>query len=407
MGSVSEAGQKKAWPEYEAQYLKKVLNKADRKYSTAGLFDKDGQPDETLRQIYLQHTTENYKNEAEQALKNEFDLWLQGKHPANNGDNLYSNGDGKPARRWAFQGTMQGGNAVGDMREGWRHTNWGKAELTHLPGVREYLRHQYEEGMGDEITMNLLADYGPQDLEQAWKYFKHWVKGRPVSDATPLVLPREEGRDMRHKSLFMGQAPYSMDTQMDTEQIQGTRQVTGEEDRQLPPYGSRLQPTALADSDRIDTSAVDVWQAKLERVQKASDEINARVEAGLAKKEDAEAGLRDVRRVEAQEEEARVEEFKDNMNAQARQAAAVHDELQNDATRAGMDPDRDGEVRAAQEAGTRAYLSERKKQIDLAAASITKLQADLKAERVAALPVNGPDSILPRPWWQRQPSTVF
>jgi hypothetical protein len=150
-----------------------------------------------------------------------------------------------------------------------------------------------------------------------------------------------------------------------------------------------------------------VWQAKLERVQKASDEINARVEAGLAKKEDAEAGLRDVRRVEAQEEEARVEEFKDNMNAQARQAAAVHDELQNDATRAGMDPDRDGEVRAAQEAGTRAYLSERKKQIDLAAASITKLQADLKAERVAALPVNGPDSILPRPWWQRQPSTVF
>ena len=407
VGSVSEAGQKEAWPEYEAQYLKSVLNKADRKYSTAGLFDKDGLPDETLRQIYLQHTTENYKGEAEQALKNEFDLWLQGRHPSNNGENLYSNGDGKPARRWAFQTNMQGGNAAGDVRDGWRHTNWGKAELTHLPGVRQYLRHQYEEGMGDEIKMNLLADYGPQDLEQAWKYFKHWVKGRPVSDATPLVLPRNEGRGMQHKSLFMGQLPYAMDTQMDTEQPQGTRQVTGEEDTKLPPYGSRLQPTAAADSDRLNSSAVDVWQARLERVQRAADEINARVEAGLADKEDAEAAQRDVRRVEAKEEGARVEEFKDNMNAQARQAARVHVELQNDATREGISAGRDTEVVAAQEAGTRAYLADKRKQVDLAAASITQLQADLKAERVTALPVKGPDSILPRPWWPSQPSTVF
>eukprot|EP00966_Prymnesium_polylepis_P330351 7386005-Prymnesium_polylepis.3 len=81
-------------------------------------------------------------------------------------DNMYTNGDGRPARRWAFQSGTQGGPAAGAARDGWRHTNWGKAGLTHFPGVRDYLRYQYEEGMGDEIKMNLLADYGPQDLEQ-------------------------------------------------------------------------------------------------------------------------------------------------------------------------------------------------------------------------------------------------
>ena len=207
IGSVEEASQKSTWPEYEAQYLKHALNKADRKYSTASLLGTEGEADETLRQVYLQNIASNYKEEAEQALKNEFDLWLQGKHPANNGENMYKNGEGRPVRRWAFQSGTHGGPAAGEKREGWRHTNWGKAELTHLPGVREYLRAQYENGAGDEIKMNLLAEYGPQDLEEAWRYFKHWVKGRPVSDAMPLVQPRNEGRDMRHKSLLFGQAP--------------------------------------------------------------------------------------------------------------------------------------------------------------------------------------------------------
>jgi hypothetical protein len=28
--------------------------------------------------------------------------------------------------------------------------------------------------------MNILAEFGPHDLGQAWTYFKHWVKARPV-----------------------------------------------------------------------------------------------------------------------------------------------------------------------------------------------------------------------------------
>jgi hypothetical protein len=34
--------------------------------------------------------------------------------------------------------------------------------------------------MEADLQMNLLAEHGPQDLNQAWMYFKHWVKGRPV-----------------------------------------------------------------------------------------------------------------------------------------------------------------------------------------------------------------------------------
>ena len=36
--------------------------------------------------------------------------------------------------------------------------------------------------------MNLLAEHGPQNIEEAWMYFKHWVKGRPVSLAKPLYV---------------------------------------------------------------------------------------------------------------------------------------------------------------------------------------------------------------------------
>ena len=31
-----------------------------------------------------------------------------------------------------------------------------------------------------------MAEFGPQNLEDSWAYFKHWVKGRPLSDAVPL-----------------------------------------------------------------------------------------------------------------------------------------------------------------------------------------------------------------------------
>ena len=38
----------------------------------------------------------------------------------------------------------------------------------------------------NDLKMQLLAEFGPQTLEEAWMYFKHWVKGRPLSDAVAL-----------------------------------------------------------------------------------------------------------------------------------------------------------------------------------------------------------------------------
>ena len=52
--------------------------------------------------------------------------------------------------------------------------------------MREYLREQKERANDTDLKMQLLAEFGPQNIEDAWKYFKHWVKGRPLSDAVAL-----------------------------------------------------------------------------------------------------------------------------------------------------------------------------------------------------------------------------
>lgn len=215
VGSVAEAATPGTWPEYDAQYLANALRKKERKYGEADqqFRDETGKVDETLRQVYLDKVSDDYKVEAEQALKHEFSLWLQGKHPANVGGeaNVYHNGEGRPVRRWTYRNETDGGvNKAGEMRSDWKHTHWGQSHLTHLHGVRDYLRDEYQSGLSDEIKMNLLADHGPQNLEQAWMYFKHWVKGRPVTDATMLVTARE-GQSIDNRSVIGSRMPASMD----------------------------------------------------------------------------------------------------------------------------------------------------------------------------------------------------
>ena len=70
------------------------------------------------------------------------------------------------------------GGGVGHT--GWQATRWGTKPLTHLAGVRDYLREGKIRQDNAERDMNLLAERGPQDLDEAWMYFKHWVKKRPV-----------------------------------------------------------------------------------------------------------------------------------------------------------------------------------------------------------------------------------
>ena len=182
-GGVADAGKTQAWPRYEAEYLKRALQSEAYKYDASGL-------ESDQRQIYLDRVTARYKEEADEALKAEFEQWLQGQHECNQPtDQVYENADGKPVRRWVYRSKEaedeEGGSKVGQARAGWKHTPWGRSGLTHLPGVREYFRAQ-EDAWQEDLKLQLLAEHGPQNIEDAWKYFKHWVKGRPLSDTVAL-----------------------------------------------------------------------------------------------------------------------------------------------------------------------------------------------------------------------------
>ena len=141
--------------------------------------------------VYLSKIADDYKKEADEALHTEFVSWLNGSHEENREPKGYVNGPGKPVRRYTDRHSIPDGSVrtIGDEWESkeegaepWQATWWGETSLTHLPGVREYLRQMKTKGMEADLQMNLLAEHGPQDLNQAWMYFKHWVKGRPVHE---------------------------------------------------------------------------------------------------------------------------------------------------------------------------------------------------------------------------------
>ena len=208
IGTAREASKTEAWPRYEAEYLKRAIQSERYKYDTEGLTDAE-------KGVYLDKVVANYKAEADECLKAEFEQWLQGQHEANDTskDQVYANADGKPVRRWVFRSKESeddlGGSKVGQARAGWKHTPWGRASLVHLPGVREYLRQQKESSNDKDMKMQLLAEFGPQNIEQAFQYFKHWVKGRPLSDAValPAAFPTDE---VVSRSEFGKQAPHRM-----------------------------------------------------------------------------------------------------------------------------------------------------------------------------------------------------
>jgi len=115
----------------------------------------------------------------------------------NDSTHVYPNDGGQMQRKFVFKvgedgmrrapggGWGRSGQATETMSN-WSPTWWGKGQLTHLPGVREYLREDATHAEEQTFAMNLLAEFGPQNIDQAWAYFKHWVKGRPMSEATCL-----------------------------------------------------------------------------------------------------------------------------------------------------------------------------------------------------------------------------
>ena len=186
-GTYEEAKITHAWPKYEAEYLRKRLATAKGKYYGP----KGKASDEVADYVYFEKISEDYKEEADECLKAEFSQWLAGRHPDNSIREAYRNEPGKPVRKAVFRENRNGREEIPGqpMQNRWRPTWWGKQQLTHLPGVREYLRSQKIAATDADFRMNLLAETGPQDLEQAWVYFKHWVKGRPVAPEVCMTMP--------------------------------------------------------------------------------------------------------------------------------------------------------------------------------------------------------------------------
>tara|TARA_B100000519_G_scaffold200873_1_gene215000 strand:- start:8978 stop:11113 length:2136 start_codon:yes stop_codon:yes gene_type:complete len=178
LGTPSEAATPGAWPKYQDEIL--LRNLKTRENALVEARDNNGNPtgyqaSPEVRSTYLDHTARNFEKEADEALHAEFQDWLQGKHHANQpGNDLYTNEVGAPVRRHVM------GELVGQPMDGWHHTQWGKRQLTHLDGVRDHLRKQAIKRDEAELQMNILAEYGPSNLKEAWMYFKHWVKKRPV-----------------------------------------------------------------------------------------------------------------------------------------------------------------------------------------------------------------------------------
>ena len=165
--------------------LHHALNKKGDHYNPEGLG-----LDAPKELAYLNQVTHDYKDRAAEVLQSEFKLWLQGRHPDNDEQEEYNNdaGDGRPKRRYFAVTTdeVREGHYAGQDKNDWISSPWGRTQLTHLHGVRDYLRADAIKADEESFKLNMLAEYGPQTLQDAWIYFKHWVKKRPIDD--PLTL---------------------------------------------------------------------------------------------------------------------------------------------------------------------------------------------------------------------------
>ena len=171
--SHAEPSSTKPWKEHEAQVLKRLL--VNRK----GRFNTGGFPNDVARFVYLQEQARaGVREETEADLVHGFRAWLQGTHSENTKkrtDTYENKPDGRPHRR------KMDGTRYDTEKTDWQSTPWGDAQLTHLPGVREWLRENAIATDKADLEMQLLAEYGPHDLETAWRYYKHWVLKRPIS----------------------------------------------------------------------------------------------------------------------------------------------------------------------------------------------------------------------------------
>lgn len=197
VGTPQETGKTQSWPAHEASYLKERLEQPRGKWLTNGLNDVE-------KHVYLQNVAQNHQEEADACLKRDFKLWLDGGHPKYNDPTRVYGNDGGDAQRYHLYDTANGD--VGERMNNWVSTPWGTNQLTHLPGVRDFLRDEFKRSKEHEFKMNLLAEHGPQNLEDAWLYFKHWVAERPIDEAL-CAQYGDPANDPGDQKAFIGQPP--------------------------------------------------------------------------------------------------------------------------------------------------------------------------------------------------------
>jgi hypothetical protein len=185
LGTTHEAASVKAWPAYENAYLaaqfgldagKSKKELTSDKYALANT----GPEMKNAASIVLaQQMAKDNKVEAEECLKREFKMWLAGMHEDNARPHYHKNdGTHGPIKKDLSGLPLKVDDATATCD--WAPTWWGQAGITHLAGVREFLKAEKTREVEEDFELQMLAHYGPSNLEQAWKYFKHWVKGRPV-----------------------------------------------------------------------------------------------------------------------------------------------------------------------------------------------------------------------------------
>jgi hypothetical protein len=200
IGSLKDAKTMSSNPNYDAAYLASRLGATPSdpnqpldyemrdRYNNAIV---DGM-DDVQKTVYLQNAVKGYEAEAEECLKKEFKSWLAGEHIDNAHPQPYLNGPGRLQRR----------DSRGLPLDQWHPTWWGTQKLTHLDGVKEYLRKDSIDADKENFKMNMLAQFGPQNLDEAWAYFKYWVKGRPVGAEKCIALGGPDGNETVFESQF-------------------------------------------------------------------------------------------------------------------------------------------------------------------------------------------------------------
>ena len=83
-GTPEEAKINHAWPQYEASFIKDRLVNGGGKYGS-------GAKMEVAQHVYFDKVSEDYKSEADENLRREFNDWLQGMHETNTLTQVYPN----------------------------------------------------------------------------------------------------------------------------------------------------------------------------------------------------------------------------------------------------------------------------------------------------------------------------